>query len=191
MKAYLTYIRKNENEIHFIGIENPKNSFSLGKLNLISGQPVLCVVQEHQIVAFYILSNSGELFQIKGDLDVLFGMKEIQDHSTMNVKKYNAIKYFLCNTFSCISLKEFSLHKKLLENLENKIFYNYLHTDFEISKLKTIIMREINRSDLNVNLKKRLIESVKKSRNPTKKILKKKVDINLSGYGIYINTFVP
>ena len=173
-----------------IGIQNPKNISLINSFNLISGQPVVSVIESDILVGFYLINNEGSLYQTKGEIDFLFEMKELYDLTSINVKKFNAIKHYLCNTFYCISLKEFSTHKSSLENLENKIFYNFLHAEIEISKLKILIRREINRSDLSINLKRRLIDSLRKAKNPSKKILRKKVDINLSDYGIYINTLV-
>ena len=89
-----------------------------------------------------------------------------------------------------MSIKEFGLYESQLDNIENTIFHNYLHTDFEISQLKTILNREINRSELSYYMKKRLIAQLRHVRPPSKKILRKKIDIDLSGYSIYINTFV-
>ena len=53
-----------------------------------------------------------------------------------------------------------------------------------------IISKEIVKSCLKYNIKKRLIDYLKKIKNPNKKIIRKKIDIDLSGYGIYINTFI-
>ena len=46
------------------------------------------------------------------------------------------------------------------------------------------------KSDLPDNLKIRLLASLKKTKNPNKKILKKKIDVDLSGYEIKINSLV-
>ena len=97
---------------------------------------------------------------------------------------------FLINTFYNLSMKEFAIYEKQLDKLENSVFYNFLHTDFEISQLKTLIIREINKSDLSYYIKKRFIVQLRSVKNPSKKILRKKIDIDLSGYSIYINTFV-
>jgi hypothetical protein len=190
MKAYLTFVRKNAKDIHMLGIKNPDNIQTLEQSNLISGQPVISIIENENIVALYLIKINGELFQIKGSIDFLFDLKEMSDISTINVKKYNAIRYYLINTFYNLSMKEFSLYEKQLDKLENEIFYSYLHTDFEISQLKTILIREINRSDLSYYMKKRLISQLRNIKMPSKKILRKKIDIDLSGYTIYINTFV-
>lgn len=190
MKAYITFIRKNEQDIHMLGIKNPDNVNILNEINLISGQPIISIIENNTIVALYLIKTNGEIFQIKGNLDLLFDMKEMTDISLINVKKYNAIRYFLTNTYYNLSMKEFSLYEKQLDNLENSIFYNYLHTDFEISQLKTIIVREINKSDLSYYIKKRFLLQLRELRSPSKRILRKKIDLDLSGYSIYINTFV-
>ena len=46
------------------------------------------------------------------------------------------------------------------------------------------------KSDLSDELKIRLLASLKKTKNPNKKILKKKIDVDLSGYGIKIDALV-
>jgi len=190
MKAFLTFIRKHEQDTHMIGIKNPDNINSLGEINLISGQPIVSILENDTLVALYLIKVNGEIFQVKGSIDYLFGLKEMTDISTINVKKYNAIRYYLINTFYNLSMKEFEMYEALLDKLENNVFYSYLHADFEISQLKTILIREINRSDLSYYIKKRLISQLRHIKAPSRKILRKKIDIDLSGYSIYINTFV-
>lgn len=190
MKAFLTFVRQNKQDIHMLGIKNPNNIQTLEETNLISGQPIISIIENETIIALYLIKVNGELFQIKGNIDFLFDLKEMSDISTLNVKKYNAIRYYLINTFYNLSMKEFSIYEKQLDKLENEIFYSYLHTDFEISQLKTILIREINRSDLSYYMKKRLVSQLRNVKMPSKKILRKKIDIDLSGYTIYINTFV-
>lgn len=190
MKAYLTFIRKNEQDIHMLGIKNPLNIKSLNQIELISGQPIISVIENENIVALYLIKTNGEIFQIKGSIDLLFDLKEMTDISIINVKKYNAIRYYLINTYYNLSIKEFSIYEKQLDKLENSVFYNFLHTDFDISQLKTIIIREINRSDLSFYIKKRFLAQIRSLKAPSRKILRKKIDIDLSGYSIYINTFI-
>jgi hypothetical protein len=173
-----------------LGIKNPSNMNALEEINLISGQPIVSIIENNVIIGLYLIKINGEIFQVKGNIDFLFNLKEIIDISTVNVKKYNAIRYYLINTFYNLSIKEFGLYESQLDNIENTIFHNYLHTDFEISQLKTILNREINRSELSYYMKKRLIAQLRHVRPPSKKILRKKIDIDLSGYSIYINTFV-
>jgi hypothetical protein len=190
MKAFLTFIRKHDQDTHMIGIKNPDNINSLGEINLISGQPVVSILENDIIVALYLIKINGEIFQVKGNIDYLFGLKEMTDISSINVKKYNAIRYYLINTFYNLSMKEFEMYETQLDKLENHVFYSYLHADFEISQLKTILIREINRSDLSYYIKKRLIAQLRHVKAPSKKILRKKIDVDLSGYSIYINTFI-
>ena len=190
MKAYITFIRKNNQDIHMLGIKNPDNIKTLEEINLISGQPIISIIENDVIVALYLIKINGEVFQIKGNIDFLFDLKEMTDISLINVKKYNAIRYYLINTFYNLSMKEFSIYEKQLDRLENSIFYNYLHTDFEISQLKTIIIREINKSDLSYYIKKRFLVQLRSVKAPSKRILRKKVDVDLSGYSIHINTFI-
>jgi hypothetical protein len=71
MHAFITFCRQNVKqnnltEIHLLGIKNPKNIGVLDKFNLRSGQPVVCVIESSQIVAFYLIANNGELFQVYG-----------------------------------------------------------------------------------------------------------------------------
>jgi hypothetical protein len=190
MKAFITFIRTYEKDIHMLGIKNPDNIDTLKEINLISGQPVVSILENDVIVGLYLIKVNGEVFQVKGNIDFLFDLKEMSDISSINVKKYNAIRYYLINTFYNLSMKEFGLYEIQLDKLENTIFYNYLHADFEISQLKTILIREINRSDLSYYIKKRLITQLRNVKPPTKKILRKKIDIDLSGYSIYINTLI-
>jgi hypothetical protein len=190
MKAYLTFIRKINDDIHMLGVSNPNNLHTILDLNLISGQPILVITESGVIVAFYCLNQSGELFQTKGNVDLLFELTEIQDLTLQNIKKYNTIKHLLNHCFSCLSLKELTFHQNDLEHLENKIFYNYLHTDIDVSKMKFIISKEIIKSSIKYNIKKRLLDNLKKTRNPNKKIIRKKIDIDLLGYGIHINTLI-
>jgi len=190
MKAFITFIRTYEKDIHMLGIKNPDNIDTLKEINLISGQPVVLILENDVIVGLYLIKVNGEVFQVKGNIDFLFDLKEMSDISSINVKKYNAIRYYLINTFYNLSIKEFGLYEIQLDKLENTIFYNYLHADFEISQLKTILIREINRSDLSYYIKKRLVTQLRNVKPPTKKILRKKIDIDLSGYSIYINTFI-
>ena len=190
MRAYLTFVRKNEQDIHMLGIMNPNNINTLQEINLISGQPIVSILENDVIVGLYLIKVNGEIFQVKGNIDFLFDLKEMLDISTINVKKYNAIRYYLINTFYNLSMKEFGLYENQLDKLENTIFYSYLHADFEISQLKTILIREINRSDLSYYIKKRLIAQLRHIKAPSRKVLRKKIDIDLSGYSIYINTFV-
>ena len=148
MKAYLTFIRKINDDVHMLGVSNPNNMHTLSNVKLISGQPVLVITESGNIVAFYCLNPEGELFQTKGNVDLLFELTEIQDLTLQNIKKYNTIKHVLNQSYSCLSLKELTFHQEDLENLENKIFYNYLHTDVDVSKIKMIISKEIVKSCL-------------------------------------------
>lgn len=191
MKAYLTFIRKINDDIHMLGVSNPTNLHTISDINLISGQPILVITESGKIVAFYCLNHDGELFQTKGNVDLLFELTEIQDLTLQNIKKYNTIRHVLNHSFNCLSLKELTFHQNELESLENKIFYNYLHTDIDVTKIKFMISKEIVKSSIKYNIKKRLLDSLKKIKNPNKKIIRKKIDLDISGYGIYINTFNP
>lgn len=171
-----------------IGIPNPINISVLSDFNLISGQPIISVISNNQILAIYLIKNDGELFQTYGKNDQLFLLKSIDDLTLLNIQKYNLIKYFITNCLIILSFNEFNIHKKELTELENKIFYNLLHTEIDLNNLKKYLIREIKKLDFKYELKQKLISRLTKLKLPNKKLLNKKIDLNLSGYGIYINT---
>lgn len=190
MNAYLTFIRSIDNDLHMLGIKNPTNISEIQKFNLISGQPVLCVLSSNLIESLYIISRSGNIFQVYGEQDNLFSLDILTDMSSINLKKYNGIGYYLQLIFNTLSIKEFDFFKNKLEKLENDIFYHYLHTELEISKIKSILIKEINKLDIEVSIKRRFLLALKNSRLPTRKMLRRKVDMDLTNYSVYINTFV-
>jgi len=190
MKAYLTFVRRKENDVHMLGIENPKNICDVLFMELRSGQPIISVIQNNKLVAFYILDAEGNLYQVAGDIDYLFDLNELIDLSLINLQKYNLIKYFVSHVFQCLSIQEAKYNSEIFELLEEKIFYNLLHIEIDLFKIKLSIAREIMKSDLSDELKIRLLASLKKTKNPNKKILKKKIDVDLSGYGIKIDALV-
>ena len=95
MNAFLTNIRQINSDIHLLGIANPTNINILSSLTLTSGQPIIAIIDSNKILAFYLISNSGELYQVKGSVDLLFELTSLDDLSIKNLKKYNTIKYFL------------------------------------------------------------------------------------------------
>jgi len=190
MNAFMTFIRSINNNLHMLGIKNPNNIDDLQKYNLISGQPVLCVLSNNQIQSLYIISRNGNVFQVYGEEDNLFSLDFLTDMSSINVKKYNGIGYYLQIIFSTLSIKEFEIFRNKLEEFENGIFYHNLHTDLEITKIKSILIKEIYTLDIELGLKRRFLTALKNSRLPTKKMLRRKIDIDLSNYSVYINTFI-
>ena len=190
MNAFMTFVRSINNNLHMLGIKNPNNIDDLQKYNLISGQPVLCVLSNNQIQSLYIISRNGNVFQVYGEQDNLFSLDFLTDMSSINVKKYNGIGHYLQIIFSTLSIKEFEIFKNKLEEFENDIFYHNLHTDLEITKIKSILIKEIYTLDIELSLKRRFLTALKNSRLPTKKMLRRKIDIDLSNYSIYINTFI-
>ena len=190
MKAYLTFTRIIDNKLNIIGVDNSDNNIANKNCELISGQPIICVCDKSNLKALYIINESGDIHQCLGNDDLLFSIKTIKDISLLNIYKYNTIKFFLISTFGCLSLKELSLYNNNLKCLEDKIFYNLLHTEIDIAKLKTYILREINKFQLKYEIKQRLIKQLKLTKNPSKKLLRKKIDVDLFGYDIYINTLV-
>lgn len=190
MIAYLTFIRKQEQDYHMLGIKNPNNIDVLSKFNLISGQPIICIIESNKIISLYLISRTGNIFQVFGNEDILFTLDTINDMSFLNVKKYNGIGYYLQTIFNTLSIREFEYFKTKLEKFENDLFYQHLHTELEISKIKSILIKEIGKLDIEITLKRRFILALRNSRIPSKKILRRKVDMDLSAYSVYINTFI-
>lgn len=195
MNAFITFCRQtirqnNEKEIHLLGIKNPKNISVLEKFNLRSGQPIVCVIESFTIVAFYLISNSGELHQVYGSLDYLFEIDEIDDFCLINLQKYNYINYLLLEIFKCISKDEAKIYSDVFEKLEETIFYNLLHTESDFLKIKNFLKKEIYKINLSDLVKVRILKSLSTAKNPNNKILKKKIDVDLYGYNIKINTMI-
>lgn len=190
MNAFLTFSRNKNEEIHLLGIKNPENISVLSSFKLRSGQPVLCVIEKLNIIAFYLVDDEGELYQVYGDKDYLFDINEIDDFCLINLSKYNYIRNLLMNMFDCISISEAIEYANIFEDLEDLIFYNYLHTEINNISLKNAIKKEIKKSILKFEIKSRLLSHLDTMKNPQNKILKKKIDIDLSGYSIYINTLI-
>lgn len=190
MKAYLTFARRREDDVHMLGIENPSNICDILFVGLKSGQPILPIISNNKIVAFYILDIEGNMYQIVGDTDLLFELDQLTDLSLINLQKYNLIKYFVSHVFECLSIQEAKHNSDIFELLEEKIFYNLLHIEIELYKIKPAIIKEIKKSELPNSLKDRLLSCLSQTKNPNKKILNKKIDVDLSGYSIYINTLI-
>jgi hypothetical protein len=190
MKAYLTFLRKKENDVHMLGIDNPVNICDILFIKLKSGQPIISVIQDKKLIAFYILDIEGNLYQILGEIDYLFDLNEMTDLTIVNLKKYNLIKYFVSHVFQCLSIQEAKYYSEAFELLEEKIFHNLLHVEISLYRIKILIAKEIVKSELSDELKMRLLASLKQTKNPNNKILKKKIDVDLSGYGIKINALI-
>jgi len=188
MNAFITFCRQNANEIHLLGIKNPKNIAVLEKYSLKSGQPIVCVIESFRIIAFYLISNNGDLNQVYGSLDYLFEIEEIDDFCLINLQKYNYINYSLLEIFKCLSKEEAKLYSNIFEKFEETIFYNLLHTQSDFLKIKNFIKKEINKLSLDETIRIRLLRSLLVMKAPNSKILKKKIDVDLYGYNIKINT---
>ena len=184
MKAYLTFLRKNELEHHAIGVDIKINVPDL--YLRISGQPLLIISKDNSLLALYLISEDGDLNQVYGIEDYLFNVEFIHDLSSINIKKFNTIKYFLLSMYSSLSLSEFSFYQKELLSFENIIFYNLLHVELDVNKIKSMIMKIINKSDIEQSIQKRFLEKLKRNNFINRKILRKKLDINLSGYNCKI-----
>lgn len=186
MKAYLTFLRKNELEHHAIGVDI---KIDVPDLYLrISGQPLLIISKDNSLLALYLISEDGDLNQVYGIEDYLFNVEFIHDLSSINIKKFNTIKYFLLSMYSSLSLSEFSFYQKELLSFENIIFYNLLHVELDVNKIKSMIMKIINKSDIEQSIQQRFLEKLKRNNFINRKILRKKLDINLSGYNCKIKT---
>lgn len=184
MKAYLTFLRKNELEHHAIGVDIKINVPDL--YLRISGQPLLIISKDNSLLALYLISEDGDLNQVYGIEDYLFNVEFIHDLSNINIKKFNTIKYFLLSMYSSLSLSEFSFYQKELLSFENIIFYNLLHVELDVNKIKSMIMKIINKSDIEQSIQQRFLEKLKRNNFINRKILRKKLDINLSGYNCKI-----
>lgn len=188
-QAYLTFIRRKNDDFSFLAIENPNNLIELKKSFLRSGQPAIVIKDNNKLLALYSIGNNGELFQIYGTEDYLFLMKNIYDASMINIKKYNFIRYILTEAFDELSIQESKQYKTIFENYEDLIFYTTLHAELDISNIKNIIIKELRKIDISYSLKIRLVKKLKLVKQVSENYLRKKIDIDLTGYGIYINAF--
>lgn len=188
MNAYLTFIRQIDKKFHFIAIDNPINLDDCKDLDLISGQPIICIIDNNHLKSLYVIQANGMMNQIFGNNDDLFLMKELQDRSLVNLKKYNIIKYFIIKLLEKLSFKELNNYYNDLKNFENNIFYSLLHCEINIQNIKNYMIKEIKKINFSHSIKINFLKWINQIRMPSKKILNKKIDVNLSGYGIYINT---
>lgn len=187
-KAFLTFIRRKNDDYSFLAIENPSNLIELKGCFLSSGQPIIVVQENKNLFALYAIGNDAELFQLYGDKDYLFLMKSIEDVSLLNIRKYNFIKHILLDTFDELSIQESKQYKNIFDNFEETIFYTTLHTELENNNIKNIIVKELKKLDLPISLVNRLLSKVKQSKQISESYLRKKIDVDLTGYGIYINS---
>jgi|APGre2960657404_1045060.scaffolds.fasta_scaffold62133_2 hypothetical protein len=190
MIAYLTFVRKNDKDIHLIGLKNPSNIQILNDLDLVSAQPIVCILENDLITSFYLLNVNGDMLQVKGARDYLFDLNEIYDLTFLNIKKYNIIKYYLLSIFHQLSIEESKIFADDFHILENKIFYDLLHTEQENQQIKSHIIKLINKSSLNDQIKKRLAFYLKRTKIASRNILRKKIDINLLDYSINIYSLI-
>ena len=188
--AYLTFIRKKDNEIKFLAVDSPENLNQLCTKNVRSGLPIIVVLEKNNLDALYIIGTDGDLFQVFGEQDSLFFMKKLNDISIINIKKYNLIKFILLETFDELTIQESKIHKELFENFEEKIFYITLHTELGFTGIKNIAIKELNKIEIKSEIKIRLLNKIKSIKSMPERFLKKKIDVDLTGYGIYINSFV-
>jgi hypothetical protein len=190
MYAFLSFVRKTSKEIHILGIKNPINISDLKQFNLRSGQPCIIVTKENKIVSFYIINHLGSLNQIYGQKDYLFDLNCLYDLTLINLKKYNYLQSLLINTFLELSVAESKYNKQILEDLEERIFHNFLHLKIELPELKNNVIKEFNKLEIEIGIKNRLLRALKKNKVSSRKLLRKKIDLDLSGYLLKINTFI-
>ena len=67
MKAYLTFARRKENDVHMLGIENPINICDILFVNLRSGQPILPIIlnRVHNHTTHYVRSKLLEASRLR------------------------------------------------------------------------------------------------------------------------------
>jgi hypothetical protein len=128
MKAYLTFVRqKNNQDLSFLGIQNPENISEALPFKLISGQPIISIVKDKNLIALYLIDANSELFQVYGEEDFLFMLRYLEDYSNINLPKYNSIKQILLDSFSCLSIQEFEAYDKEMKKFED----NEINPDFD------------------------------------------------------------
>lgn len=186
-QAFLTFIRRKNDDYSFLAIENPSNLIELKEFCLSSGQPVILVQENKNLIALYAIGNDAQLFQIYGEQDFLFLMKSIDDISLLNIKKYNFIRHILFNAFDELSIQESKQYKYIFDIFEENIFYTTLHTELENHNIKNVIIREIKKLNLPSSIINRMLSKIKISKQISESYLRKKIDVDLTGYGIYIN----
>ena len=186
-QAFLTFIRRKNDDYSFLAIENPSNLIELKEFCLSSGQPVILVQENKNLIALYAIGNDAQLFQIYGEQDFLFFMKSIEDISLLNIKKYNFIRHILLNAFDELSIQESKQYKYIFDIFEENIFYTTLHTELENHNIKNVIIREIKKLNLPSSIINRMVSKIKISKQISESYLRKKIDVDLTGYGIYIN----
>lgn len=188
--AYLTFIRKKESDIKFLAVDSPENLDQICAKNFRSGLPIIAVIDRDKLEALYIVGTDGDLFQVFGEQDSLFFMKKLNDISLINIKKYNLIKFILLETFDELTIQESKIHKELFEKFEEKVFYITLHTELGFTGIKNIAIKELNKIEIKNEIKLRLLDKIKSIKSMPERFLKKKIDVDLTGYGIYINSFI-
>lgn len=186
-QAFLTFIRRKNDEYSFLATENPSNLIKINEYKLQSGQPVIIVKENNILIALYAIGNDAELFQIYGNQDYLFFMNCINDITLMNIKKFNFIKNTLLEIFDELSIQESKLYKNVFESFEDQIFYTTLHTELNNRSIRNVIVKEIKKLQVPNNISNRLLNKIKSCKQLPENYLRKKIDVDLSGYGIYIN----
>lgn len=187
MIAILTFIRKTSESLHFIGIKDPLNIKELDIKSFISGQPICIVIDDQKISSLYLLNEDGQLFQTYGINDNLFDLNELLDITLINIEKYNLIKNYLTNIFSKFSLVDLHKHQKSFTEIENQVFSNLLHAEIDLPRIKPQMIK-ISKKILDENIAKKFETNIISIKPMSKKMIRKKIDIDLSNYNIKIKT---
>lgn len=187
MTALLAFVRKYSNSIHLIGLKDPENINVLKADDFISGQPVCIVVHNNIITSAYLIKNDGGLFQIYGKNDDLFTISELIDLTLINIEKYNIIKNILLHYFSKYSTNDLIDSKLLFLNLENQVFSNLLHAEIKSFRIKNQIIK-LSKRILGKDLSLKFEYQNDIPKRLSKKLLRKKIDVDLSNYNIKIKT---
>jgi hypothetical protein len=187
----LVFIRKSNSNIpdfSLLGLNNISNIEILKTYNFASAQPILVAISKEKISAIYIVSSCGKLNQIFGTIDYLNESEKIFDLTGKYLKTYNTIHHLLLNAFKALSPEEIITFKSELNNLEEKIFSNYVPNDIPFEILKRHISRDIRKTNLTAILKSKMLSILSKISLPMKNIWNKKIDIDLEDYEVKIIT---
>lgn len=187
MIAILTFIRKTADSLHFIGVKDPLNINELDYESFISGQPICIVLDDQKISSLYLLNEEGQIFQTFGMNDNLFDLNELFDITLINIEKYNLMKNYLTNIFSKFSLGELHKYQKSFVEIENQVFSNLLHAEIDLTRIKPQIIK-ISKKILDEHVAKKFESNILSIKPINKKMIRKKIDIDLSSYNIKIKT---
>ena len=127
--------------------------------------------------------------------DKILSEGQLSDHESATISAFLAsiVRYLHKKNIIIRNLRpDFILidNKDILEDLEERIFHNFLHLKIELPELKNNVIREFNKLEIEIGIKNRLLRALKKIKVSNRKLLRKKIDLDLSGYLLKINTFI-